>query len=380
MIYLDNGATTRTKPESVIKAVEKGLRGDYGNPSRGAHDYSLNAFREVYAFRCAAAKLFNVDDPLNISLTFNATDSLNRVIKGLFKKGDHVISTMNEHNSVLRPLYQLKEMGGEITLAHLDEKGEIRYDEIFSAVRENTKAIIVTSASNVTGNGTDIRKIADFIEGRDILLIVDASQGAGILDLDMKKLGIDIICTTGHKSLYGPQGTGLIACRKDFGFTPAFSGGAGHHSFAKNHPLNMPDVFESGTLNTPGAMGLRAGIEYVLEKGTENIRRQTHELEKRLVSGLKKIEGIKFYGNLESEIRTPCVAINIGDMSSSEAAAYLNEDYGIAVRPGAHCAPLVHESLGTVEQGIVRISMSSFTTESDVDAIIKAVKEISERN
>lgn len=378
MIYLDNAATTAVKPESVKAAVLKGLNGEYGNPSRGAHDCAVNAFREIYRFREAAASLFNVHDPLNIALTFNATDSLNRVIKGLFKPGDHVITTMAEHNSVLRPLYQLADNGGELTIAGLDEAAEIKYDEIFSALRSNTRAVVVTAASNVTGNGTDLRKIAAFTKENGIRLIVDASQAAGVLDLDMVKLGIDILCATGHKSLYGPQGTGIIALNGACEFKPIFVGGAGHHSFSQKHPTNMPDVFESGTLNTPGAMGLCAGIEYVMAKGTANLRGYLQSLENRLVQGLKQIDTVKFYGNLENAFRTPTIGFNIGDMSASEAASRLNEDYAIAVRPGAHCAPLVHEALGTVEQGIIRISISSFNTEAEIDQAVQAIGEISE--
>ena len=378
MIYLDNAATTAVKPQSVKAAVLKGLNGDYGNPSRGAHDPAVNAFREIYRCREAAAKLFNVHDPLNVALTFNATDSLNRVIKGLFKPGDHVITTMAEHNSVLRPLYQLADQGGEVTIVGLDEAAEIKYDELFSSLQANTRAVVVTAASNVTGNGTDLRRIADFTKDKGILLIVDASQAAGVLDLDMAGLGIDILCTTGHKSLYGPQGTGLIAVNGAFDFTPVFVGGAGHHSFSHQHPTNLPDVFESGTLNTPGAMGLCAGMDYVMEKGTHHLRNYVRSLETKLIQGLQGIPGIKFYGNLENAFRTPTVGFNIGEMTSAEAAARLNEDYQIAVRPGAHCSPLLHESLRTVEQGIIRISISSFNTADEIDAAVKAIREISE--
>lgn len=378
MIYLDNAATTAVKPESVKDSMLRGLDGTYGNPSRGAHDFSLKAFREVYKCRENAAKLFNISDPLNVALTFNGTDSLNKVIKGTFKSGDHVITTMAEHNSVLRPLYQHASSKDELTIVGLDEYAEIKYDELFSALRANTKAVIVTAASNVTGNGTDIKRISEFTRANNLLLIVDASQAAGVMELDMEELGIDILCSTGHKGLYGPQGTGLIAVRDGGSFKPFITGGAGHHSFSKTHPDKMPDVFEAGTLNTPGIMGLNAGIEYLLDKGVTNLREKVMNLELELIKGFKEINRVRIYGNMDNKFRTPCVGINIGDLSSSEVAARLNEDYGIAVRPGAHCAPLVHEALKTKEQGIVRFSISSFNTIEDIKEAVRAVKEISE--
>lgn len=378
MIYLDNAATTAVKPDSVKAAILRGLDGNYGNPSRGAHDFSLNAFREVYKCRENAARLFNIYDPLNIALTFNGTDSLNKVIKGAIKPGDHVITTMAEHNSVLRPLYQHATSFEELTIVGLDEAAEIKYEEMFNGIRRNTKAVIVTAASNVTGNGTDIKKISEFTKANNILLIVDASQAAGVLDLDMEYLGIDILCATGHKGLYGPQGTGIVAVRDGGNFKPFITGGAGHHSFSKNHPDKMPDVFEAGTLNTPGIMGLNAGIEYILDKGIENVRNHVMGLERELIRGFREIGSVKLYGNMDNKFRTPCVGINIGNLSSSEVAARLNEDYGIAIRPGAHCAPLVHEALKTKEQGIVRFSLSGFNTLDEVKEAIKAVKEISE--
>lgn len=378
MIYLDNAATTAKKPQSVARAVYDAIAsGELGNPARGSHDCSLAAFREVYRFRESAARLFNVSDPLNIALVQNATDGLNRVLKGYLKPGDHVLSTVTEHNSVLRPLYQLEETGVALDLVGIDHKARLNYQEFEEKLKRQTRAVVVTSASNVTGNGTDIAWMADFCKKHGLLFILDASQGAGIFDLDMGKLGIDVLCTTGHKSLYGPQGTGIVALSKEVSFSPVFAGGSGSHSFEHAHPSTMPDVFESGTLNTPGAAGLTAGMEYVEQMGFEAIAEHLKSLERRFIEGVSVIPGIRLYGDPDLKLRAPVIGINVGEMSAAEAAGLLNEDYGIAVRPGAHCAPLLHEALGTIEKGILRFSFSTFTTKEEIDAALLALSKIS---
>ncbi len=380
MIYLDNAATTAKKPDTVAQAVYEAISGgNLGNPARGAHDYAVNAFRKIYAFREGAARFFGVLDPLNIALVLNATDGLNRVLKGYFKPGDHVISTVTEHNSVLRPLYQLEEMGLKLDLVGINEKAELNYKDFEKLVRPETKAVVVTAASNVTGNPTNLEFIAAFCKKHNLKFFLDASQAAGIFDLDLEKQGIDVLVATGHKSLYGPQGTGIVAVRDKLAFAPVFSGGAGTHSFERTHPALMPDVMESGTLNTPGAAGLTAGIEYVESMGLAVVRKKLERLSDIFAEGLSKIPGIKVYGDLSLERRAPVIGINIGEMPSSEAAAILNEDYGIAVRPGAHCAPRIHEALGTVRQGILRFSFSTFNTEDEIRAALTAIKEISEQ-
>lgn len=379
MIYLDNAATTAIKPLSVAQAVYEALAGgDLGNPARGSHDYSVNAFRKIYLFRETAARLFGVEDPLNIALVQNATDGLNRVLKGWLKPGDHVITTVTEHNSVLRPLYQLEKTGVLLDFVGIDEKAVLKYDEFEALIKPQTKAVVVTAASNVTGNPTDLEFVGAFCKRHGLKFFLDASQAAGIADINMEKLGIDVLCTTGHKSLYGPQGTGIVAVRGNLAIEPVFSGGAGAHSFEREHPATMPDVLESGTLNTPGAAGLTAGMEYVESLGLCAIRAKLEGLERLFVQGLEEIPGIKIYGDLTLDGRSPVIGINIGEMASSEAAAILNEDYSIAVRPGAHCAPRIHEALGTRAQGILRFSFSTFNSEEDIQQALAAIKEISE--
>lgn len=379
MIYFDNAATSAHKPAEVAQAMLRAMtEGNLGNPARGSHDDSLRAFHEVYHLREVAATFFDLDEPLNVALTHNATDSLNRVLKGYFKAGDHVITTVCEHNSVLRPLYQMEKEGLEISLLGIDEKARLRYDILEEFVKPNTKAVVITAASNVTGNGTDLAKVSEFCKKHGLKLFVDGSQAAGSMPLSMKELGIDVLCLTGHKSLYGPQGTGLILVQGDLAFEPVFAGGSGAHSFDHEHPATLPDVFESGTLNTPGAMGLAAGMEYLETMGPVAVMKKLKGLEERFVKGLAEIPGIKTYGDFDLALRTPTIALNIGTLSSSEVAAILNEDYQIAVRPGAHCAPRLHEALGTEEQGILRFSFCLFNTEEEVDEALRALKEIAQ--
>lgn len=378
MIYLDNAATTAQKPEAVAQAVFEAIScGQLGNPSRGAHDYSLAAFRKIYEFREVAAGLFGVADPLRIALTGSATDSINKVLKGLFKPGDHIISSVMEHNSVLRPLYQLKNQGINFDLVGIDEAGNLRYDDFKKLLQPATRAVIVTAASNVTGNTVDLPRVSEFCRKHNLLFIVDGSQTAGIDDLNLEHLGIDVLCATGHKSLYGPQGTGLIALGRNLDFTPVFSGGSGAHSFEQEHPATMPDVFEAGTLNTPGAVGLTAGMHYVKELGYDQIRQHLNALTQQFIEGISIIPGITIYGDFKNKNHAPVIGINIGNLSSSEVAQLLNEDFRIAVRPGAHCAPLLHDALGTKEQGIVRFSFSTFNTSHEISQTLAAISEIS---
>lgn len=375
MIYLDNAATTNKKPERVAEAIAKALTsGEYGNPARGSHGFALNSFREIYSARETAAEFFGVPDPLKVAFTHNATDGLNRVIKGLFKPGDHVITTVTEHNSVLRPLYELQKEGLELSVAGLKDE-ILDEDSMEGMVRDNTRAIIVNMASNVTGTVADLQKIRKISEKNGLILIVDGSQAAGQRKINLIDMGIDVLVTTGHKSLYGPGGTGMILVGKDLSFRPVFSGGSGFNSFSHEHPSDLPDVFESGTLNLAGIMGLKAGMEYIKEKGIGETEKYIENLTLRFLSGLKSISGIKIYGTGRKD-RTGCVSINIGSMSSSETAGILDEEYGIAVRPGAHCAPLMHDALGTHDQGTVRFSFSGFNEESDIDAALNALEEI----
>ncbi|PKK39985.1 Cysteine desulfurase [Clostridiaceae bacterium JG1575] len=377
MIYLDNAATTAQKPKAVQEAICQAIsRTDLGNPARGSHEAALTAFREVYLVREKAARFFGVSDPRHIAFTANATEGLNRVLKGLLRPGDHVVTTVTEHNSVLRPLYQLAREGISIDWLRTDEAGRLRQDPLLSLLRSGTRALIVSAASNVTGNVPDLCALAQAAREVGALFIVDASQGAGIFSYDLARDGIDVLCTTGHKSLYGPTGTGLVAVARELPFSPVFSGGSGIHSFDHEHPKAFPEVMESGTANTLGIIGLGAGMDYLAQRGLETVQEELRTLRLRFLEGLQSVPNLIVYGTPEAKEHAPVVGVNLKGVPASEVAARLDEDYGICVRPGAHCAPLMHEALGTKEQGIVRFSFSTFTKETDIDDAVMALKDI----
>lgn len=382
MIYLDNGATTLQKPECVREALLEAMA-SMGNSGRGVHDASLYAGRIIYRARESLAELLGAAAPEQVVFTANATESLNLVLGGLFGLGDHVITTVCEHNSVLRPLYRLQ--GVELSVLPVKaEAGEERqagilaYDELESLLRPNTKALIITHASNLTGNITDLEQAAAFAKKHSLLLIVDAAQTAGAVPMDMERMGIDVLCFTGHKGLYGPQGTGGVCVRPGLSIRPLKVGGSGIHSFDREHPSEMPAALEAGTLNGHGIAGLGAAARWLLEIGVEQIRAREQALLRRFVDGVKEVEGVTLYGNPDLDRRTGIQSLNIRDYDSARVADGLYEDYGIAVRGGAHCAPLMHEALGTREQGAVRFSFSYFNTEAEADEAAAAVRELAE--
>ena len=382
MIYLDNGATTLRKPECVKEALLEAMA-SMGNSGRGVHDASLYAGRTIYRARESLAELLGAAAPEQVVFTANATESLNLVLGGLFGPGDHVITTVCEHNSVLRPLYRLQ--GVELSVLPVKaEAGEERqagllaYDELESLLRPKTKALIITHASNLTGNITDLEQAVAFAKKHSLLLIVDAAQTAGAVPMDMERMGIDVLCFTGHKGLYGPQGTGGVCVRPGLSIQPLKVGGSGIHSFDREHPSEMPAALEAGTLNGHGIAGLGAAARWLLETGVEQIRAREQVLLRRFVDGVKEVEGVTLYGNPDLDRRTGIQSLNIRDYDSARVADWLYEDYGIAVRGGAHCAPLMHEALGTREQGAVRFSFSYFNTEAEADEAAAAVRELAE--
>ncbi len=377
MIYLDNAATTLHKPLQVEQAMLDALR-TAGNPGRGAHEPTLHASRLVYAARCAVAKLLNAPDPSCIAFTSNATQALNTALGGLFRPGDHIITTVCEHNSVLRPLYRLRENGMSLSFTTADEKGRLRYDQWEGFLRPETRALVVTGASNVTGNGTDLARAAEFAHRHSLLLIADAAQTAGELPLNVQALGIDVLCFTGHKALLGPQGTGGLYVRPGLSVRPLVVGGSGVHSFDEQHPAQMPTALEAGTLNVPGLAGLCAGVEWILAQGVETLARREQALTVLFYERIRDLPNVKIYGDPEMTPRAPIVSLNIGDEDSARIADILWEEYGICVRAGAHCAPLMHKALGTAEQGTVRFSFSHFNTEAEVLQAAAAVRELAQ--
>lgn len=378
MIYLDNAATTLHKPPQVEQAMLEALR-TAGNPGRGAHEPTLHASRLVYAARCAISKLLNAPDPSCIAFAANATQALNTALGGLFAPGDHIITTVCEHNSVLRVLYRLQDQEKvQLSFAGVDEKGRLQYDGWQGLIQPNTKAVVVTGASNVTGNGTDLARVSEFAHRNGLLLIVDAAQTAGAQPVDVQALDIDVLCFTGHKALLGPQGTGGLYVRPGLSVRPLVVGGSGVHSFDERHPAQMPTALEAGTLNVPGLAGLCSGVEWILAQGVETLCAQESALAALFYERIRDLPNVTLYGDPEMAPRAPIVALNIGSEDSARIADILWEDYGICVRAGAHCAPLMHKALGTVRQGVVRFSFSYFNTEAEVLLAAGAVRDLAQ--
>ncbi len=374
-IYLDNAATTMHKPQCVIDAVVSAMQ-HMGNSGRGAHDASLDASRTIFGARERISDLMNLGNPKQVAFTSNSTEALNTAILGLFGPGDHIISTVMEHNSVLRPLYRLEAAGAEVSFVPCDEKGCLRTELFESYLKPNTRGIVCTHASNLTGNANDLEKIGAFCKAHGLLFVVDASQTAGVLPIDMKAMNIDVVCFTGHKGLYGPQGTGGLCVREGISVRPLKSGGSGVHTYLKEHPSEMPTALEAGTLNGHGIAGLYAALGFLRETGIDTIHQKELSLMRRFLDGVRDIPSIKLYGDFDTDYRAAVVSLNLGDYDSSEVSDELSYTYGISTRPGAHCAPLMHESMGTVDQGMVRFSFSWFNTEEEVDAAVRALKEL----
>ncbi len=375
MIYLDNAATTLHKPQQVIDAVVHAMQ-SMGNCARGTHEEALDAARTVYDARVRLALLFGCPRVDHVAFTANSTEALNIAINGLIGPGDHVISTDLEHNSVLRPLYRLEaEHGAELSFVPADKLGNVDYADFERLMKPNTRAVVCTNASNLTGTVLDIERIAKTAHSHGALVIVDASQTAGCWPIDMKKMGIDVLCFTGHKGLMGPQGTGGICVKEGIEIRPFKVGGSGVQSYSRTHPAEYPTRLEAGTLNGHGIAGLGAAAKFISETGVENIHAKERSLMLRFYEGVKDIEGVTVYGDFTKD-KTAIVALNIRDYESGEVSYELSQGYGIATRPGAHCAPRMHKALGTAEVGAVRFSFSFYNTEEEIDEAVRAVAEL----
>ena len=322
------------------------------------------------------AQLFGAESPERIAFTANSTQALNIAVKGVLKPGEHVITTALEHNSVLRPLYELEDRGTELTILRADSLGNIRYEDFEKEIRPNTKAIVTTHGSNLTGNLLDIGRIGAIAKAHGLIYIVDASQTAGVFDIDVQKMHIDILCFTGHKGLLGPQGTGGIYIREGLEIRPLLSGGSGVQTYLRTHPPQMPTALEAGTLNGHGIAGLGAAVRYLQETGLDTIRAKEQALMMAFYEAVREIPGITVYGDFSDPNRCAIVSLNIRDYDSGEVSDALSEQYGIATRPGAHCAPLMHKALGTMERGAVRFSFSWFNTEEEIKTAVAALKQL----
>lgn len=377
MYYFDNAATTVQKPPAVPQAVYDALSsGTLGNPSRGAHDYSLQAYRVMLQAKDLIKSLFHAGDIYEVAFAHNSTTALNMVLKGMIEPGDHVLTTTWEHNAVLRPLYQLEHQGVTVDFISSEPRtGTLRYEELEQKLRPETKVVVCNYASNVTGNVIDIERMKAFCRDHSLMLVVDASQAAGAYPIDMTDGTITALCFTGHKSLYGPGGTGGICIRNDAPVRPYITGGDGVHSFDHEQPGTIPEVFEAGTANIAGIAGLAAGVQWLLAQGIENVAHHHDELGKLFISELRNIPNLTVYGDF-SHPRVGVYALNIGDADSALVSDILWNRYKMATRSGFHCAPLMHEQLHTARRGAVRFSFSQFTTERDIAAAIRALRDI----
>ncbi len=377
MIYLDNAATTLHKPPQVMDAVVRAMTA-MGNAARGAHGGALEAARTVYNTRVKLARLFGCPRPDHVIFTANSTEALNIAISGLIRPGDHVITTDCEHNSVLRPLYRLEEGGAALDVVPADQLGRVAYEDLEALLRPDTRAVVCTHASNLTGNVLDIARIGEMARRRGALLIVDASQTAGALPIDMEAMGIDVLCFTGHKGLMGPQGTGGLCVRPGVEIEPWKVGGSGVHSYDRRQPREYPTRLEAGTLNGHGIAGLSAALDFLQEVGLEAIEAKERALMDRFYQAVSAMDGVTVYGDFSQARRSAIVALNIRDYDSAAVSDELSETYGIATRPGAHCAPRMHQALGTTDRGAVRFSFSWFNTQDEVDEAIRAVGQLAE--
>jgi cysteine desulfurase family protein len=377
MIYLDNAASSYPKPPQVITAMEACLRGYAANPGRGTHQLAMKASRTLFEARNKAAKLFGIKNCDNIAFTKNATEALNLAIHGLLKAGDHVITSTLEHNSVRRPLEFLHKQGViELTYVPADDQGRFHAEAIRPAIRENTRLIAVTHGSNLTGTLMPIAQIGAIAKERGIVLLVDVCQTAGVYPIHVEEMNIGLLAFTGHKSLYGPQGTGGLYIDPEIDLVPLMQGGSGGYSELIEMPATRPDRYEAGTPNTVGFAGLLAGLTFLEETGVENIRAHEEALTTSLHRGLTAIPGVDVYGPPLGEARVPIVSFTIAGFESHEIGFILDKNYNICVRSGLHCAPLAHETVGTIEHGLVRVSIGYFNTQDDIDALLQAVQEI----
>ena len=377
MIYLDNAATTLHKPPQVMDAVVRAMTA-MGNAARGAHGGALEAARTVYNTRVKLARLFGCPRPDHVIFTANSTEALNIAISGLIRPGDHVITTDCEHNSDLRPLYRLEEGGAALDVVPADRLGRVAYEDLEALLRPDTRAVVCTHASNLTGNVLDIARIGEMARRRGALLIVDASQTAGALPIDMEAMGIDVLCFTGHKGLMGPQGTGGLCVRPGVEIEPWKVGGSGVHSYDRRQPREYPTRLEAGTLNGHGIAGLSAALDFLQEVGLEAIEAKERALMDRFYQAVSAMDGVTVYGDFSQARRSAIVSLNIRDYDSAAVSDELSETYGIATRPGAHCAPRMHQALGTTDRGAVRFSFSWFNTQEEVDEAIRAVGQLAE--
>jgi cysteine desulfurase family protein len=379
MIYFDNAATSWPKPPVVAEAMVRFMNDVGANPGRSGHRLSVEAARVVYAAREAVAELFNAPDPLRVTFGHNVTEALNLALRGLLHAGDHVVTSSMEHNSVMRPLRALERSGVEVTVVACSPQGFLHPAGVEAAIRPNTLLLVLNHASNVVGTLLPVAEVGCIARRRGLLLLVDAAQTGGAYPLDVQASAVDLLAFTGHKSLYGPTGTGglIVGERVDVArMEPLIRGGTGSHSEYEEQPGFLPDVYESGTPNVVGLAGLEAGVRWVLGRGVEAIRAHEEALTQRLIEGLQAIPGVTVYGGLDAQRQTATVSFNVAGMDPSEVGLRLDEEYGIMCRVGLHCAPIAHRTLGTFPAGTVRFGLGALNTPEEVATGLAAVSSL----
>lgn len=378
MIYLDNAATSYPKPRGMVAAMEECILKYCGNPGRSGHSMSMKTGEEVYHARRKIASLFGIKQPERLVFTQNTTEALNMGLKGVLQSGDNVITTTMEHNSVLRPLKALEKRGVSQSVIRADREGYIKASEIEKAIRKDTKLIAITAASNVTGTRMPIEEIGELARRRGILFLVDGAQGAGSMAIDVEKMHIDMLAFPGHKGLLGPQGTGALYVSPEIRLKHIMEGGTGTDSKSRFQPCEFPEGYEAGTINAPAIIGLGYSAEFVEKIGPEVIGKYEEELIGWLDERLDEMDFVKRYGP-DACRKTGISLINIRGVGAEEVTSILSSKYGIAVRGGYHCAGLAHKTIGTWDEGAVRISVGPFNTRKDMEKLADAIREIGYR-
>ena len=377
-IYLDNASTSFPKAPTVATAMSDYITNRGININRGSYALAYDVEDTIYTTRQRLNTLFNGHDPSHVVFTQNVTMSLNMVIKGLLKAGDHVLVSSMEHNAVMRPLTQLLDKGITFDIIPCDKTGSIQLESMDSLIRPNTVAMIINHASNVCGTIQPLESIGSICKTHNLQFIVDAAQTAGVIPIDVKACHIDALCFTGHKGLLGPQGIGGIILTKEMAqnLTPLIAGGTGSFSHLETMPTHMPDAFEAGTLNLPGIIGLNEGLAYIESQGMENIHKHELALTQSFLEGLQSIDGINIVGKKNIEDRPAVVSITIDGMDPASIAYELESAYHIMTRVGLHCAPRAHQTLGTYPEGTVRFSFGYANTLKDVESALSALQRI----
>lgn len=378
-VFLDNAATSFPKPESVYRAMDTAMREVGVAPGRGGYQQGLAAARIVFSARSALAEFFGVTDSSRLIFTHSATESLNIAVNGLLKPGDHVVSSTMEHNALVRPLHLMRARGVEVTFVQGQPDGSVRVEDVAAALRPNTRLVALAHCSNVTGNLQPIAEIGRLARKCAARFLVDAAQSAGYFPIDVGELGIDLLAAPGHKGLFGPPGTGILALGPEVDLDPLLVGGTGSKASSPEQPEELPDRFESGTLNTPGIAGLLAGLEFVKEVGLGQIAEKEHQLVEQVLEGLRALPGTVVYGPAPGAPRGNAISFNLAGQDPATVGFLLDRNYEISVRVGLHCAPDVHRTIGSYPAGTVRVSPGYFTSAQDIEYFLRALKEIDDK-